>query len=121
SGTRAVRDAPSRSRGARVGRGATMATEDFVARLRSTGPHLSIGILTADLAWLGAELAVLEGAGATIVHTDVMDGVFCPMLTVGPPMVKAQRTTLFKDAHLMVMAPEDKVEAFVAAGADIIT
>jgi ribulose-phosphate 3-epimerase len=98
-----------------------MAVEDLVARLRATGPHLSIGILTADLASLGTELEVLEATGATIVHTDVMDGLFCPMLTVGPPVVKAQHTTLLKDAHLMVMAPEDKVEAFAAAGADIIT
>jgi ribulose-phosphate 3-epimerase len=98
-----------------------MAVEDLVARLRATGPHLSVGILTADLAALGAELTLLERAGAQVVHTDVMDGVFCPMLTVGPPVVKAQRTTLLKDAHLMVMAPEDRVESFVAAGADIIT
>ncbi len=97
-----------------------MAASELVARLRRDGPHLSIGILTADLMLLGAELALLEHAGAEIVHTDVMDGVFCPGLTLGAPIVKAQRTTLLKDAHLMVMAPEDKVEAFVAAGADII-
>jgi ribulose-phosphate 3-epimerase len=98
-----------------------MAVDDLVARLRATGPHLSVGILTADLASLGAELALLERVGVEIVHTDVMDGVFCPMLTFGAPIVKAQRTTLLKDAHLMVEAPEDKVEAFVAAGADIVT
>ncbi|MFN8631847.1 MAG: ribulose-phosphate 3-epimerase [Chloroflexota bacterium] len=97
-----------------------MGVEALVERLRSTGPHLSIGILTADLASMGAELALLERAGAQLVHTDVMDGVFCPQLTFGPAFVKAQRTTLLKDAHLMVMSPEDKVEAFAAAGADII-
>ena len=98
-----------------------MGAEQLVAELRATGPHLSIGILTADLATLGAELALLERAGARVVHTDVMDGVFCPQLTLGAPVVKAQRTALIKDAHLMVMAPEDKVDAFVAAGADIIS
>ncbi|MEI7743368.1 MAG: ribulose-phosphate 3-epimerase [Chloroflexota bacterium] len=97
-----------------------MAAADLVARLRSGGPHLSVGILTADLMTLGSELSLLEDAGIGIVHTDVMDGVFCPMLTVGAPFLGAQRTTMLKDAHLMVMAPEDKVEAFVAAGADII-
>ena len=97
-----------------------MDTPALVEQLRATGPHLSIGILTADLAAMGSELAVLERAGARIVHTDVMDGVFCPQLTLGAPVMRAQRTTLLKDAHLMVMAPEDKVEAFVAAGADII-
>jgi ribulose-phosphate 3-epimerase len=95
--------------------------EALVERLRSTGPHLSIGILTADLAAMGAELTMLERAGAQVLHTDVMDGVFCPQLTFGPAFVKAQRTTLLKDAHLMVMSPEDKVEAFAAAGADIIS
>ncbi len=98
-----------------------MGAEALVARLRSTGPHLSIGIMTADLSAMGSELALLERSGARIVHTDVMDGVFCPQLTMGAPIVKAQRTALLKDAHLMVQAPEDKVEAFVAAGADIIS
>jgi ribulose-phosphate 3-epimerase len=98
-----------------------MAAHDLVARLRAGGPHLSVGILTADLMRLGDQLRLLEEAGCEIVHTDVMDGCFCPMLTVGAPFVAAQRTTLLKDAHLMVDAPEAKVEAFVAAGADFIS
>jgi ribulose-phosphate 3-epimerase len=56
-----------------------------------------------------------------MVHTDVMDGVFCPMLTVGEPFVRAQRTTLLKDVHLMVREPLDKVAMFAKAGADLIT
>jgi ribulose-phosphate 3-epimerase len=98
-----------------------MPAPELVARLRRGGPHLSVGILTADLAALGSEIALLEAAGAEIVHTDVMDGVFCPMLTVGAPILRAQRTTLLKDAHLMIDEPLEKVEAFVAAGADIVT
>lgn len=98
-----------------------MPASALVAELRSSGPHLSIGILTADLLHLGDELRLLERAGARIVHTDVMDGVFCPQLTVGTPFVKAQRTSLLKDAHLMIEEPLDKVQAFVDAGADIIT
>ncbi len=98
-----------------------MALADTVADLRASGPHLSIGVLTADLLRLGDELRLLEDAGARIVHTDVADGAFCPMFTVGPPLVKAQKTSLLKDAHLMVEEPLDKVGAFVEAGADIIT
>jgi ribulose-phosphate 3-epimerase len=94
---------------------------DTVARLKSSGPHLSIGLLSADLLQLGAELSMLERAGATLVHTDVMDGVFCPQLTVGVPFVRAQRTALLKDVHLMIDEPLDKVGWFVAAGADLIT
>ena len=113
-----MRSAPNRlaSDGAR-----TVSARDTVARLKASGPHLSIGILTADLLQLGAELALLERVGAAIVHTDVMDGVFCPQLTVGVPFVRAQRTALLKDVHLMVDEPLQKVAWFVDAGADIIT
>jgi ribulose-phosphate 3-epimerase len=69
---------------------------------------------------LGGELELLEDAGAEIVHFDVMDGAFCPMLTVGPAFVKAMKTPLLKDVHLMVSNPLDKVADFVGAGADII-
>jgi len=98
-----------------------VSAQDTVAKLKASGPHLSIGILTADLLQLGAELAMLERIGALMVHTDVMDGVFCPQLTVGVPFVRAQRTPLIKDVHLMVHEPVDKVSWFVAAGADVIT
>jgi ribulose-phosphate 3-epimerase len=90
-------------------------------RLRAGGPRLTVGMITADLLHLGDELALLETAGAELVHVDVMDGVFCPMLTVGPPVIKTMRTELLKDAHLMIDDPLTKVDAFVAAGADMIT
>ena len=83
--------------------------------------HLTIGINTADLGHLADEVRVLEDARAEIVHIDVMDGVFCPMTTVGPPFIKAIKTPLLKDAHLMIVDPIDKVADYVAAGADIIT
>ena len=84
-------------------------------------PLLSVGILTADLGRMSDELALLEAGGARLVHIDVMDGVFCPMMTLGPPTVKAMRTSLLKDVHLMIDDPLPKVEWFVAAGADIVT
>jgi ribulose-phosphate 3-epimerase len=83
--------------------------------------HLTIGINTADLAHLADEVHVLEAAGAEAVHIDSMDGVFCPMTMGGPPLVKAIRTPLLKDSHLMITEPLDKVGDHVAAGADIIT
>lgn len=98
-----------------------MAVADTIAALRASGPHLSIGVLTADLGHLADELALLERADARIVHTDVADGVFCPLFTVAAPFLKAQRTTLLKDAHLMIEDPLEKVAAFVEAGADMIT
>jgi ribulose-phosphate 3-epimerase len=90
-------------------------------RLLSDGPRLTVGMITADLTRLGDEMAVLERAGVELVHVDVMDGVFCPMLTVGPPVIKAIRTPLLKDVHLMIDDPLPKIAAFVDAGADMIT
>ena len=89
--------------------------------LRSLCPAPSVGVLSADLLALGAELAVLERAGVGVVHVDVMDGCFTPMMTVGPPFVKALKTPLLKDVHLMIRDPLEKVGAYVAAGADIVT
>ncbi len=90
-------------------------------QLRDSAPNVSIGIITADLLALGSELQLLERVGAKLAHIDVMDGVFCPMMTVGPPFIKALKTPLLKDAHLMIAEPIDKVAAYAAAGADIIT
>jgi ribulose-phosphate 3-epimerase len=56
-----------------------------------------------------------------LVHIDVMDGCYCPMMTVGPPFIKAIKTTLLKDVHLMIEDPLEKVGDYVAAGADMIT
>jgi ribulose-phosphate 3-epimerase len=92
-----------------------------LAELVRDGPLLSVGILTADLGHLADELAMLERGGARLVHVDVMDGVFCPQMTVGPPFIGALRTPLLKDVHLMVDDPLDKVGWFVSAGADMIT
>jgi ribulose-phosphate 3-epimerase len=78
-------------------------------------------MLTADLMTLGTELALLEQTGVPLVHVDVMDGCFCPMMTVGPPLIKAMRTSLLKDVHLMIQDPLEKVGDYVAAGADVVT
>jgi ribulose-phosphate 3-epimerase len=70
---------------------------------------------------LGSELALLERTGAQLVHVDVMDGCFCPMMTVGPPFIKALKTPLLKDVHLMISDPLEKVAEYVEVGADIVT
>jgi ribulose-phosphate 3-epimerase len=89
--------------------------------LRDSSPVISVGILTADLLSLGSELSLLERTGVKVVHVDVMDGCFCPMMTAGPPLIKALRTPLLKDVHLMIDEPLNKVGDYVAAGADITT
>ena len=98
-----------------------MPDDSALKLLREVSPTLSVGILTANLLTLGSELALLEQTGVKIVHIDVMDGCFCPMMTVGPPFIQALKTPLLKDVHLMVEEPVGKVADYVAAGADIIT
>jgi ribulose-phosphate 3-epimerase len=90
-------------------------------RLLSLRPAVSVGLLTADLLSLGSELSVLERAGIGVAHVDVMDGVFTPVMTVGPPFVKALRTPLLKDVHLMIRDPLATLADYVAAGADMVT
>jgi ribulose-phosphate 3-epimerase len=90
-------------------------------QIRSQAPQISVGLLTADWMSLGSELRLLENAGIKLLHFDVMDGHFCPMLTFGAPVVAGLKTPLLKDVHLMIDEPLAKLESFVAAGADVIT
>jgi ribulose-phosphate 3-epimerase len=85
------------------------------------GPQLSVGILTADLTRLGEEVSILHGSGCW-AHVDVMDGAFCPQLTVGPPVLAAVAATgLPVDAHLMVDEPLRLLPEIVAAGPAVVT
>ena len=58
------------------------------------GPHLTVGMLTADLGHLGDDLGTIERAGVELVHVDVGDGAFSPMFTLGAAIVKAMRTPM---------------------------
>ena len=89
--------------------------------LRAAAPTVSVGVVTANLLALGSEISLLERTGVKLAHVDVMDGCFCPMMTVGPPFIKAIKTSLFKDVHLMIEEPLEKVAEYVAAGADMVT
>ncbi|MCI2253156.1 ribulose-phosphate 3-epimerase [Domibacillus sp. PGB-M46] len=80
-------------------------------------------ILSADFARLDEEIKDVEAGGADYIHVDVMDGHFVPNITIGPLIVEAIRpvTALPLDVHLMISNPDQYIETFAKAGADIIT
>ena len=98
-----------------------MPDRPLLEQIRKAAPLISVGVLTADLMSLGSELKLMETAGVKLLHVDVMDGCFCPVMTVGPGFIKALKTPLLKDIHLMIEEPLGKLESYVAAGADMIT
>ena len=92
---------------------------------RTTHAMITIApsILSADFGKLAEEIAAVEAAGADWIHIDVMDGHFVPNITIGPGVVASLRKTtkLPFDVHLMIEKPDRYIEAFAAAGSDVLT
>lgn len=83
---------------------------------------LSPSLLSSDFGYLYQELESLQEAGLTWVHWDVMDGVFVPNITLGPPIIAKcrKKSSLFFDVHLMIDKPERYISPFAEAGSDLI-
>jgi ribulose-phosphate 3-epimerase len=83
--------------------------------------RLSAGVITADLTRLGADIECLRGK-ADWAHVDVMDGAFCPQLTVGPAFLAAVASTgIPVDAHLLIEEPRRLLPEIAATGPAVIT
>jgi ribulose-phosphate 3-epimerase len=85
--------------------------------------EIAPSLLSADFARLGEQIGIVERAGASLLHVDVMDGRFVPNLTIGLPVVKSisRATRLPIDAHLMIVEPGRYAEEFVKAGAQMVS
>ncbi len=85
--------------------------------------YIAPSLLAADFSDLRSEITRMEEIGANYLHLDIMDGHFVPNLSFGPGLVSSLRrhTNLFFDVHLMITDPLRYAEAFIKAGADIIT
>lgn len=85
--------------------------------------YLAPSILSADFSRLGEDLSLVEKNGITMLHIDVMDGMFVPSISFGFPVIESirKKSKMIFDVHLMIKEPERYIERFAESGADIIT
>jgi ribulose-phosphate 3-epimerase len=85
--------------------------------------RIAPSLLAADFARLGEEVRAVAEAGADWLHLDIMDGHFVPNISFGPGLVRALRrhASIPFDVHLMIAPADPYLEAFAAAGANLIS
>ncbi|HTF81909.1 MAG TPA: ribulose-phosphate 3-epimerase, partial [Cytophagales bacterium] len=85
--------------------------------------YIAPSVLSCDFANIQRDIEMLNKSEADYIHVDIMDGVFVPNISFGIPVCEAMAKHATKplDVHLMIMHPENYVEAFKKAGASIIS
>jgi len=80
-------------------------------------------ILAADLMNMKEEIQLVDNYGAEYIHIDVMDGHYVENIAFGPNIVKSLRPVTKKilDVHLMITPVSKYIDAFIKAGADIVS
>src|SRR6478609_535352 len=85
--------------------------------------YIAPSVLSCDFANIQRDIEMLNKSQADYIHVDIMDGVFVPNISFGLPVCEAMAKHATKplDVHLMIVHPENYVEAFKKAGASIIS
>jgi ribulose-phosphate 3-epimerase len=85
--------------------------------------RIAPSILAADFANIQKEVEMINASEADYIHVDIMDGVFVPNISFGFPVMEAIKRHASKplDVHLMIVNPDQYLEAFKKAGAEIIS
>ena len=83
---------------------------------------ISPSLLSANFTWLKEDIKVVEDAGVSRLHLDVMDGHFVPNLTFGPFIIKDIRkiTKSHLETHLMITNPHKYFDEYIKAGSDTL-